>query len=467
MASDARRLFLLPRDSWWPPSETGCERRVLSLPDPRHGRARKYMLEIESTATAPRLLEVQQVAHPSPSSWFVDQAVLSDGCALVATPVDALFWLLPHMGRLSARDLAFSVEELLKELAPATSSSMAARALQRILQSSLREQCEAACSAVCDLLASDASGTETSSAAQPPKYNLSISKATTVLLARAARVARSARERASKAVAALRAAQSSFSAVSRTVAPAAAAESASSSAGAGTGSSSPDSSAAGAGAAAGRAASVPLASIEAVHWETALEVLSEYVASEWLDRLKAAIPALRSASAAGTGAGPKPAGAAAAGAVGSRAASGAASMHHDGDADYGEEPEDGSGVASGAGAGAMPSSSSSAAAAAASSGASKAAMWNAQALEDDALTKFTRIGSSSGGGGGGGSGSAATSPSSVGGGGTAADAAAGTGVKRKAPTPTLTVAQRKLAAVNTKGMKSMTAFFGAAAKKPE
>lgn len=77
MASDARRLFLLPRDSWWPPSETGCERRVLSLPDPRHGRARKYMLEIESTATAPRLLEVQQVAHPSPSSWFVDQAVLS------------------------------------------------------------------------------------------------------------------------------------------------------------------------------------------------------------------------------------------------------------------------------------------------------------------------------------------------------------------------------------------------------
>lgn len=77
MTADVRRLFLLPRDSWWPLSETGCERRILSLPDPRHGRSRKYLLEVGGAAAAPRLLEVQQVAHPSPSSWFVDQAVLS------------------------------------------------------------------------------------------------------------------------------------------------------------------------------------------------------------------------------------------------------------------------------------------------------------------------------------------------------------------------------------------------------
>jgi hypothetical protein len=91
-------------------------------------------------------------------------------------------------------------------------------------------------------------------------------------------------------------------------------------------------------------------------------------------------------------------------------------------------------------------------------------MWNAKALEDDSLMKFTRIGGAGGGGG-----ASAPSPAS---GSAAGDTSAGSavGVKRTASgasaAATLTVAQKKLASTNIKGMKTMGAFFGAKPAPP-
>jgi len=72
----------------------------------------------------------------------------------------------------------------------------------------------------------------------------------------------------------------------------------------------------------------------------------------------------------------------------------------------------------------------------------KAALWNAKALADDAFNMVGKFLAAGGRGGDDGSGAV--------------------GGKRKTPTTTLTPTQKKLAATNLKGMKSMSAFFGAA-----
>jgi hypothetical protein len=425
----ASHVILLPRASFV--GVGGGERRVLCLPPPAGvGAPRRYVLD------GAAVLELQQVAgaggSPAPASWFVDQSVVSSGAPLVATPVDLGLWLLPALRLLAASGAPFACAALPAAAEAAAAAGGAARAdAARTLRLLLAEGLPAGalCAAMQPYVDAVAGGEPAAAASGAPpagacacargaRFALNEARAAQVLAAKAARVARALQARADRAVAALRAAQATFS--SHSVAVAA------------------DGAAAPAAAAAAPSASDPAApaaldGIAAAHWEGALEALGEYLSPDWARAVRGALaasasPALRAAlpPADDRRAAERPSGGSAASAAAWEPTSPPDSSDDDG---------------------APAAAAAASSAAAAADG--KAAKWNALALEEDSTLRFTRIGAGGGGGGGGGEGAAASA------------------AKPKPAPSAPTLAHKRLAATNTKGMKPIAAFFGGASATPK
>jgi Ydr279p protein family (RNase H2 complex component) wHTH domain len=378
----------------------------------------------------------------------------ADGSLILGTPVDLLFWLLPFVSKLASRFPVFSISELLREVAPEDGSSppsLEAKALRKLFEVVFKQQVESACAAVCDVTGGDEAGE--GEIAVPKQYRFSEKRCLKVLVAKTGRVAQLMKKRMDAALEQLKAQQSSFSAVSRPLMPQAASSSSSSSSG-----SSEASSAAGG----------SLAALEAQHWTTALEVLSEYCSNDWINKVKGAVPAVKAAEAAAAAVAASSAAATATASASAAAAAPAAKkpMHHamampedDKDEDDGDDYEGSGSAKAGAAAGEEDKP------------VDKAAAWNQAALEDDKFNRFTRPSSSSVATGSAasvdatspaapaGSAGSETSPASAGSG-----AAQASGVKRKlspaAGSSAPSLAHKKLAQTNIKGMKPMTAFFG-------
>lgn len=427
----AANVILLPRDAFVGIGSAGGgtrgERRIISLPSPGGGPLavpRKYVLD------GARLLELQQVNTLAPSSWFVDQAVVSSGAPLAATPVDLIFWLLPALRRLASSGQPFSCEAVIAEAAPVGGSDRSggtASATRMDSQRTLRVLLSrglppgTVCAAIRPYVDISGSGSGSSSSSggaedscacsRGVRFVLNEKRATRMLAVKAARVARMLQLRADRSVASLRAQQASFSTCSIAVSepptvPATATEAASSAL-----------------SIQNSGAAIPLSSIALVHWENALEALGEYLNADWLRLVResiaaAACPALQPHFA--VAAGPC--------AVATRA---------DGGDDRQPSPPDDDNES-------VDGTSAAPARAGETATEDKAAKWNALALEEESTLRFTRIGA---GGGGGVSGDSAP--------------VAKTKQMPSAPTP----AQKRLAATNTKGMKSITSFFGGGAQK--
>ncbi|KAL7748231.1 hypothetical protein RI367_006417 [Sorochytrium milnesiophthora] len=75
--------------------------KVLHLPHPRTGSPASFgwTVGIAYEDDGASLLEIQQVPAVGTKSWFIDNAVKSDGTVTIMSPVDPLFVLLPLLDR--------------------------------------------------------------------------------------------------------------------------------------------------------------------------------------------------------------------------------------------------------------------------------------------------------------------------------------------------------------------------------
>jgi hypothetical protein len=71
-----KKVFLAPAENWAPGSvpSNPAERRIVSLPDPKAGKPRKYLVVF---GPSPTILELQHQQPTVYASWFVDQTVIS------------------------------------------------------------------------------------------------------------------------------------------------------------------------------------------------------------------------------------------------------------------------------------------------------------------------------------------------------------------------------------------------------
>ncbi|BFZ65220.1 Ribonuclease H2 subunit B [Saitoella coloradoensis] len=73
--------------------------RIITLPHPRTSLSTRYLL---SGPTPPSLHELTKFSDPSTStsrSWFIGTTVQQNGTLYIATPIDPIFLLLPHLDK--------------------------------------------------------------------------------------------------------------------------------------------------------------------------------------------------------------------------------------------------------------------------------------------------------------------------------------------------------------------------------
>jgi hypothetical protein len=232
-----------------------------------HARARTAGRQQRFLRHGGDLLELQRLTQPTPCSWFVDQAVLSDGALLVASRVDPLFFLLPLLARNGGRFSPMS-----QYLAPSGPHDAALPVLQGV------RGLHASMAAACDVNASLGPGEE------ERLYRLNRPRAVRHLAARAARLGRVLQRHGDSQQARLRAAMGTFVAASTVLAGGGG--------GGGSGSSSSSSSGGGDGGTSAAAAATA-APVPAEYLTGALSIMTEYLADEWTEEVAAACGCVR------------------------------------------------------------------------------------------------------------------------------------------------------------------------------